>query len=106
MLPSRKTSDTQLIRLLYGSITMTQRVYIEKMASKYLVGGNTKKWTTPIDMSREGGAKFLALTVANGEREVNEMSGKDFSGLLGSFAEKAWFEIRNRNSNPIANSMT
>ena len=66
------------------TITMTQRVYIEKMASKYLVGGNTKKWTTPIDMSREGGAKFLALTVADGEREVNEMSGKDFSGLLGS----------------------
>ena len=58
------------------TITMTQRVYIEKMASKYLVGGNTKKWTTPIDMSREGGAKFLALTVADGEREINEMSAR------------------------------
>jgi hypothetical protein len=67
-----------------GSIRLTQRVYIEKLFHKYLSEGNTKLWTTPIDMSREGAAKFYAIATAESEREMNEMSGKDFNGLIGS----------------------
>jgi hypothetical protein len=68
----------------HGSIRLTQRVYIEKLFHKYLSEGNTKLWTTPIDMSREGAAKFYAIATAESERETNEMSGKDFNGLIGS----------------------
>ena len=66
------------------SITLTQTVYVEKMFHKYLSEQNTKAWVTPIDMSREGTAKFHAITCAESEKERNEMSGKDFNGLLGA----------------------
>lgn len=66
------------------SITLTQSVYIEKLFAKYLSAGNTKTWSMPIDMSRDGAAKFQAITCAESERQINEMSGKDFNGILGS----------------------
>ena len=66
------------------TITLTQTVYIEKMFSKFLSASNTKAWTTPIDMSRDGTAKFHAIKCAESEREANEMEGKDFNGLLGT----------------------
>ena len=67
-----------------GRITLTQSVYVEKMFSKYLSENNTKSWTTPIDMSKIGTAKFYSIKTAESEKEINEMKGKDFNGLLGT----------------------
>lgn len=66
------------------TITLTQEVYIEKLFAKYLSSSNTKSWSMPIDMSRDGVAKFYSIKCAESEREHNEASSKDFSGLLGS----------------------
>ena len=67
-----------------STIKLTQSQYVDKMFNKYLVGENTKKWTTPIDMTRAGATKFYAIQPAESDQEKNAMSGKDFNGLLGS----------------------
>jgi hypothetical protein len=66
------------------TVTITQRVYIEKMASRFLIGNNTKEWSTPCNGSRDGVQKFYSIKPAETEREKNAMFGKDYLGLLGS----------------------
>ena len=66
------------------TITLTQSAYLEKVFTKYLSAANTKTWSMPIDMSRDGVAKFYAIKCAESEKQSNEMAGKDFNGLLGS----------------------
>ena len=65
-------------------ITLTQSVYIEKLYAKYLVGQNTKAWTTPIELSREGVARFYSIKPAESDAEKNKMVGKDYNGLMGT----------------------
>ena len=65
-------------------LVLTQSVYLEKIFGKYLSGHNTKAWSTPVDLGRDAVAKFYAIECAATEKEVNEMAGKDFNGLLGS----------------------
>ena len=65
-------------------IVLTQTVYIEKLFSKYLPGQNTKAWTTPIDLSREGASRFYAIKAAESEQEKLAMAAKDYNGLIGS----------------------
>ena len=48
-------------------IVLTQSVYIEKLFGKYLSGQNTKAWTTPIDLSKEGTARFYSIKPAETE---------------------------------------
>ena len=67
-----------------NTVKLTQSQYVDKMFNKYLVGENTKKWTTPIDLTKAGATKFYAILAAESEQEKNAMSGKDFNGLLGS----------------------
>ena len=65
-------------------VVLTQTVYIEKMFAKYLSASNTKAWTTPVDLTRDGIAKFYTIVPAESDAEKNQMQDKDFSGLLGS----------------------
>ena len=63
-------------------IVLTQSVYIEKLFGKYLSGQNTKAWTTPIDLSKDGAAQRICRLLVGDMRTREPLS----SGSVESMA--------------------
>ena len=89
----RCTPSTDLVRFMgievkcdraAGSVSLSQRTYIQAMVDKYLVGVHTKLWSAPVGSSPAELDAFMNLAPPADEAERLRVGGKEYMSLVGS----------------------